>query len=307
MRRGNISYSLILLSAILLISSCQSYRLEKKLNPDEQEFLSKVRFIITKEERKVFLRLPESERKAFIEEFWAKRDPDPFTEENEFKIEYFFRIERATHLFRGEGREGWLTDRGRIYILFGPPHSRKTFQPDPYLGQSRASEIWYYGNFPIFFIDRLNNGVFELVTTSLGHLSEINYALRQFREEHEKQAESGEVLILDFNIELTTSSNIPILLFKVPYNKIWLAEKETLLVTTLSLSIKVLDDGMNTVLEHSEDYALSLTEEDLKDKAGQDYTIEIPVLLAKGEYVIRAELTNMTGGKSVQKKFKVTI
>lgn len=63
------------------------------------EFLSKVRYIINKKERKIFLELPDSEKERFKDEFWERRDPDPETEENEFKMEYFNRIEKANDLF----------------------------------------------------------------------------------------------------------------------------------------------------------------------------------------------------------------
>ncbi len=71
--------------------------------------------------------MPPSERKNFREEFWKRRDLDPSTEENEFKMEYFNRIEKANDLFISEGRPGWLTDRGSIYILLGPPMNRLTY------------------------------------------------------------------------------------------------------------------------------------------------------------------------------------
>jgi GWxTD domain-containing protein len=115
---------LIFLFCLFLLVSCASYKLEKTLDPESQEFLSKVRFITTRQERKIFLNIAPSERKNFIEEFWKKRDPDPDTEENEFKKEYFNRIEEANHLFREGGSPGWLQDRGRIYILLGPPDNR---------------------------------------------------------------------------------------------------------------------------------------------------------------------------------------
>ena len=62
-----------------------------------------MRYIITRQERKIFLNLIPSERKSFIEEFWEKRDPDPDTEINEFKEVYFELIEEANFLFK-EGR-----------------------------------------------------------------------------------------------------------------------------------------------------------------------------------------------------------
>jgi GWxTD domain-containing protein len=115
-----------LLAAVALSVSCKLYNLERKLDPEYADFISKVRYIITGDERRIFLELPDSEKPKFIEEFWQRRNPDPTAKENAFQIEYFNRIERANKFFMGEGTPGWLTDRGRIYILFGPPRDRIT-------------------------------------------------------------------------------------------------------------------------------------------------------------------------------------
>ena len=80
-----------------------------------------VRWIITPEELTAFKALSnDEERDAFIEQFWQRRDPTPDTEENEFKEEHYRRIAYANEHFAA-GRAGWRTDRGRIYIVFGPP------------------------------------------------------------------------------------------------------------------------------------------------------------------------------------------
>ena len=302
---------LIFLSCLTILASCRSYQLEKKLSPDEREFFSKVRFIITKQERKVFLRLPESEREAFIQEFWAKRDPDPSTEENEFKIEYFARIESANRMFRGEGTPGWLTDRGRVYILFGPPFSRKYYPTEVLGGIQRAREVWYYGSFPVIFVDEKSNGVFRLLSTNLAHLGEINYALREAREDHEDFVEQStqHSFILDFSLELGETSNIPVIVVKIPYSKIWLEYKpdKEMLETTLSLVLKILDSNKKTVLRHNDDYHISMTEKSLQDRQEEDFIIEIPVILAKGEYSVQATLTNKTGDKKASKTFQIKV
>lgn len=298
----------IVLSCLLLLASCQSYRLEKKLSSGEQEFLSTVRFIITKEERKIFLRVAPSERKAFIEEFWVKRDPSPETEENEYKEEYFSRIDEANRLFRGEGTHGWLTDRGRIYILFGPPFRRKTYPTDFYGEIIRAREVWYYGNFPIVFVDRYNSGVYILVTTNLAVLNEINFALRQLRDRQEKQIKKSTELLLNFKLELTESSNIPVILIKIPYNKIWFEEKgKKVLETTLNVDLKLLDSDKKIILQHNENYLISISEKSLMRNKDKNYVIEIPLILAKGEYSIQATLTNNTGGKKVYKELNIKV
>jgi GWxTD domain-containing protein len=92
-----------------------------KLDVASEEFYEYARLIMTREEEEIFKHLPDKEsRQEFIKDFWAKRDPDPDTEENEYKDEFFRRIEYANDRFN-EGVPGWKTDRGRIYIYLGAP------------------------------------------------------------------------------------------------------------------------------------------------------------------------------------------
>jgi GWxTD domain-containing protein len=78
-----------------------------------------VRWIISDEEKSAFKQLSnDEERDSFIETFWLRRDPSPDTEENEFKEEHYRRIAYANEHFAA-GVQGWRTDRGRIYIMYG--------------------------------------------------------------------------------------------------------------------------------------------------------------------------------------------
>jgi GWxTD domain-containing protein len=82
-----------------------------------------VRWIITDEELSAFKKLANnSERDVFIEGFWQRRDPTPDTAENEYKEEHYRRIAYANEHYAA-GMPGWRTDRGRIYIMYGPPTS----------------------------------------------------------------------------------------------------------------------------------------------------------------------------------------
>jgi GWxTD domain-containing protein len=82
-----------------------------------------VRWIITDEELSAFKKLTtNAERDVFIEGFWQRRDPTPDTAENEFKEEHYRRIAYANEHYAA-GMPGWKTDRGRIYIMYGPPTS----------------------------------------------------------------------------------------------------------------------------------------------------------------------------------------
>ena len=97
-------------------------RLRKELETPYRKWLNEdVTYIITDEERAAFKRLStDEEREQFIEQFWLRRDPTPDTAENEFKEEHYRRIAYANERF-ASGIPGWKTDRGRIYITYGPP------------------------------------------------------------------------------------------------------------------------------------------------------------------------------------------
>jgi len=96
--------------------------LKKELRGEYKKWLDEdVRWIITDQERKAFMQLSnDEERDKFIEAFWDRRNPNPDSEDNEFKDEHYRRIEYANEHFPA-GIPGWKTDRGRIYIVFGPP------------------------------------------------------------------------------------------------------------------------------------------------------------------------------------------
>jgi GWxTD domain-containing protein len=82
-----------------------------------------VPYIITDEERRAFMSLSnDEEREAFIENFWQRRNPNPDSAENEFREEHYRRIAYANEHYAA-GKPGWKTDRGRIYIMWGPPDS----------------------------------------------------------------------------------------------------------------------------------------------------------------------------------------
>lgn len=90
-------------------------------NPYRQWLDEDAPYIISKEERDAFLRLGNNEeREQFIEDFWRRRNPDPESAENTFKEEHYRRIAYANEHF-ASGIPGWKTDRGHMYILWGPP------------------------------------------------------------------------------------------------------------------------------------------------------------------------------------------
>src|SRR5580658_10401082 len=94
---------------------------EELATPYKKWLNEDVAYIITDEERAAFKQANnDEEREQFIEQFWLRRDPTPDTDENEFKEEHYRRIAYANEHF-ASGIPGWRTDRGRIYIQYGPP------------------------------------------------------------------------------------------------------------------------------------------------------------------------------------------
>jgi len=100
-------------------------------------------YIISAKERAVFLQLDsDRERDIFIEAFWKQRDPTPGTPVNEFKEEHHKRIAYANEFFsRDTTRPGWMTDRGRIHIILGPPQEISRYEGESYI---YPTLIWSY-------------------------------------------------------------------------------------------------------------------------------------------------------------------
>lgn len=102
----------------------QQKELSQELHGTYKKWLDQdVRWIISDQERKAFKSLSnDEERDAFIEQFWRRRNPDPDSPENTYREEHYRRIAYADEHFAA-GKPGQFTDRGMIYIKFGPPDS----------------------------------------------------------------------------------------------------------------------------------------------------------------------------------------
>lgn len=135
---------LVLLGLIAGTAAGQKKLTAKDLPPQFRKWLEEeVVYIITNKERDVYLQLEsDRERNIFIDAFWKQRDPDPATEENEFKTEHYKRIEYVNLWYgRDVPGAGWRTDMGRIYIILGQPKSEEKYENDYLL---RPTIVWFY-------------------------------------------------------------------------------------------------------------------------------------------------------------------
>jgi len=138
-----------------------------------------VPYIITDEEKKAFKKLQtDEEREQFIEAFWRRRNPDPDSDENEYREQYYERIAYANQHF-ASGIPGWRTDRGRIYITFGKPDEVEShpaggpYERESYEGGGETEtypfERWFYRYIPgvgsgveIEFVDPTGSGEYHI-------------------------------------------------------------------------------------------------------------------------------------------------
>jgi len=135
-----------------------------KMDAESEKFYQMARLIMTSAENKIFKLLPDADaRKEFIQDFWAKRNPDPDSGTNTFKTEYEGRVAYANKHFR-EGGLGMNTDRGRIYIFMGPPEKVEEFftHNDPTVRGSLIQWIYYTADFGVEFADVRNNGQYKI-------------------------------------------------------------------------------------------------------------------------------------------------
>ena len=183
-----VSGRFVLLSLFLVLLPVQAK--EKKrddravLQEEQEDYYKKwlkedVVYIITDEERGVFDGLGTmDEKEQFIEQFWRRRDPDLRTAVNEFKEEHYRRIAYANdHFF--SAKAGWRTDRGRTYILWGPPDDREMrpsggrYERLIYEGGGTTTtypfERWLYRHIPgmgsdieLEFVDQSGTGEYRL-------------------------------------------------------------------------------------------------------------------------------------------------
>jgi len=292
-KRIFLCFSLLALM-FMLIQSCQLYRLKSRLSPEDADFISKVRYIVTRAEKKVFMEIPQEERAAFMEEFWKRRDPDPGTEENEFKEKYFSRIEEANRLYTA-GRPGWLTDRGEIYILLGPPTNIDKYPMGRGPG-GRPTEIWYYGFFPVIFIDNLGTGDYLRVEDNVIYIHKLNEALEAARMILQYKAE-----FFDYSLKFKNDSGKQIIVVQIPFRNIWFKSTKKGGETILSLSLEVRDSNSQVVWTFEEDFPIKLSDKEMLEKMGKNFFIKIPVEFEKGKYNLEAILINKTGDKESKK------
>ena len=126
--------------------------------------IKQLKYIANKKEWDKLKKASQDEKLIAFKDFWDKRDPSPGTAKNEWMDEYYNRIAFANANFGGF-RDGWKSDMGMIYIIFGPPSD---IERHPFDSDAKPYEIWYYYsiNKQFIFMDLTGFGEYRLLTKS---------------------------------------------------------------------------------------------------------------------------------------------
>ncbi len=148
-----------------------------------KNFRNQILYIASREELRQYDELPLDAKSRFAEAFWQRRDPSPDTPINEYKLEHYQRIRYANEAystFRSENSEknGWKTDRGRVYIEYGPPDD---IENHPSSLEELPWVQWFYddvdGGSEFIFIDDAGYDDYRLIhSTARGEHKNDNWS-----------------------------------------------------------------------------------------------------------------------------------
>lgn len=155
---------------------------------DLDDLFDKIIYIRTDEESKNYRDLKTlEEKRKYMFDFWRKRDNMPGTPQNEFKMAYFKRMNEANIKFKESFKDGWKTDRGRMYILYG---AASEVEHHAFESDTKSYEVWTYDNMQnqgsanAVFIEReAGTGIYTLVSSTIrGEIRDDNWQsqLKQF-------------------------------------------------------------------------------------------------------------------------------
>jgi GWxTD domain-containing protein len=319
--------------------SFQKAKEKEPLSEWSRQWLEEVvPYIITPKEKEVFINLPnEVERGKFIEIFWKKRDPNPQTPENEYKLEYYRRIALANKLFTAGGIQGWRTDRGKIYILLGPPKEiQRDLNPSsssPMTAFQGPKETWQYWGLPnpnlpynmeFVFIDKFGTGNYALEnslrvdsgrnvpfdSTSLTY----QFDSMEFMAEAQKNPFEGFDKLKEIITTQVTYNLIPLttdffflkgpekktyipFVIQLPLDSIEARNVEGKKYYSLNLILNVSNPLGQIIFEKSKDINIQKTLAEVAGAAGRIYRFQSSLFLEPGSYKLHLLILDNFSGK----------
>jgi GWxTD domain-containing protein len=301
--RSDVAISLYLLFILLLLGLMSCGGTGKiSFDPESEKFYETARLIMTGGEKDIFNHLPDQKsREEFIADFWAKRDPDPDTEENEFKQEFYRRIDYANSHFR-EGTPGWKTDRGRIYIYLGPPDKTEefVFHEDPTIRGPILWWVYYEFNLGFEFADERGDSQYKLRRYD----GEFNYALEKARLGYIGQAGGGRgQKFMNFNLNFDSAKKE--IVISIPAKAFSFREEEGLLKADLEFEFYLYKKGTQKKEKFHEAKSVAMTEEEVLETKQIVFTF--PHELKPGSYYLDVIIAGKDAISKTRKIFEIKV
>jgi GWxTD domain-containing protein len=288
----------------LAFTACSGSKIE--LDPVSKEFYEYAGLIMTGEEREIFKSLPDKlSREEFIQEFWDKRDPDPDTPENEFREEFFRRIEYANDRFI-EGGPGWKTDRGRIYIYLGPPD--KTDEIRTHMNPNFRGPILYwmyyrYG-FAVRFIDENETGryIIDYKYDSQGGLyGSLFDAIESAKFGLIYGEDDNQFAFLEFTLEYNEDTGEFELV--IPLKGLEFAAEGDKLTAEFDFSFNIVQKGGEKLPDLEDSRSVSITEDELLEMKRLE--LSFPYDLPPGKYSVDVVIVGRPGLGKARRIFEI--
>lgn len=343
----NLSFFRTFLFLFVLLATCLSHvhayflaqgQKKEPLSEYSKQWLEEVvPYIIMPAEKEVFLSLAnEEERGKFIENFWKKRDPNPSTPENEFKLAYYRRIAFTNKFFGLAAMPGWKTDRGRIFILLGPPNEIQHdyfYAADSMSRPGAVKEIWTYWDLPnpnlpysveFVFVDRYGTGNY-LLETSLGqkdglsssldlqtvhqHFNEMEILAEAMKNPFEKTEKLREIITTEVSYNLVPFAcdtlarkgvegrNQAILFFSIPLDSLQAKAVEGKNNYSLTIMVAVSNELGQSIMEKTQEINFQPAISEETALDFSHYLFPLSLSLASGHYGLHLLLLDNFSGK----------
>ncbi len=224
------------------------------MDPYEKAIFESIEHIVPADTVDEYEKMPPLGKSEFIESFWKQKDPLLLSEYNERKLEHYSRVAYANLKFTAEDMElsGWQTDRGMIYIRYGPP--KKIIRVRSADLKHDVTEIWYYDEFTFAFEDLYRSGKYTLgardLFGALLHFPEIAKNIYKKTPETYKPQSEGKKFDFDYYTASFRGNNGRTLLelyYAIPVNELDPGKDKNLMGASLKEGLFFFDDKWNEV------------------------------------------------------------
>ncbi len=303
MQRKFLAYCYLFMLSVVFLGTmnCSSSR-NIELDPESKDFFEYAYLIITNQEKNIFYHLPDIEsRQEFIREFWEKRDPTPKTKENEFKDEFYRRIEYANQRFK-EGPPGWKTDRGRIYIYLGFPDKIDEIHTHNMPGVRGPILWWVYYRyaFAVMFLDKNYTGHYTLDPYS-GIYGDLFDAIESAKFGFIFQDELEARKFIDFDLVYNKAKKEFVV--SIPTDYLTFTEENGLLKADFEFEIFIYKQNDNKKDKLDEPRTFARSEEEIVKLKKVEFSF--PYDLQSGKYYIDVIITGKLDNGKTRKIFEI--